>query len=69
MTNNSPVTIEIAKLIAAGAAEDKLVAHVMREFPHLTVAELSQALLQVGPIDGPTVRMGLLARVRALLRR
>jgi hypothetical protein len=65
----TPVATAITKPIAAGVIEDELVARVMREFPHLSVAELSQALLQVAPIVGPAVRMGLLARVRALLRR
>jgi hypothetical protein len=63
----TPVATAITKLIAAGVTEDELVARVMREFPHLSIVELSQALLQVGPINGPAVRKGLLARVRALL--
>jgi uncharacterized protein (DUF433 family) len=44
MTGNSPVTIEIAKLITAGVAEQELLAAVARSFPELTPAELSQAL-------------------------
>ena len=65
MLDTTPVTTAIKELISAGVAKDELGAHVLREFPHLTVAELSQALQQVGP----TLRMGLLARGRALLRR
>jgi hypothetical protein len=68
MLDTTPITTAITKLIAAGVTGDELVACVMREFPLLTVAKLSQAVLQVGPIDCPAVRKGSLARVRALLR-
>jgi uncharacterized protein (DUF433 family) len=44
LTDNSPVTIEITKLITAGVAEDELVARVVLQFPDLTLAELSEAL-------------------------
>jgi hypothetical protein len=42
--DTTPVTTEITRLIAAGVGEDELVARVVRQFPNLTTAELSQAL-------------------------
>jgi hypothetical protein len=51
MLDTTPIATKITKLIAAGITGDKLVARVMREFPSLTVAELSQALLRWGGPD------------------
>jgi uncharacterized protein (DUF433 family) len=44
MLDTAPITAEIAKLIAAGVTEGELVARVLRQFPEITLAELSQAL-------------------------
>jgi uncharacterized protein (DUF433 family) len=44
MLATTAVTAAITRLIAAGVAEEELVARVVRQFPQLTTAELSQAL-------------------------
>jgi hypothetical protein len=59
MIDSTPITTEIARLIAAGTHESKLLFSVARKFPDLTSAELSAALLEAtaasrrhGDIDG-----------------
>jgi hypothetical protein len=44
MLDTTPITTEITKLISAGTTEQALFAAVAQLFPHLTTAELSQAL-------------------------
>jgi hypothetical protein len=44
MLDTTPITIEITKLIIAGTPESEIVMRVMRRFPNLTIADLSQAL-------------------------
>ena len=44
MTDTTPVTTEITKLITTGTTEQMLLAAVATLFPELTSAELSQAL-------------------------
>jgi hypothetical protein len=44
MLATTAVTAAITRLIAAGVAEEELVARVVRQFPQRTTAELSQAL-------------------------
>jgi hypothetical protein len=43
MLDTTPNTIEIAKLIVAGTPESEIIMRVMRGFPDLTIADLSQA--------------------------
>jgi hypothetical protein len=44
MTDTTPITTELTKLITAGTAENTLLFAVAQLFPELTSAELSAAL-------------------------
>jgi hypothetical protein len=44
MLDTSPITNEITRLISKGTTEQALLAAVVRLFPNLNSAELSQAL-------------------------
>jgi uncharacterized protein (DUF433 family) len=44
MTDTTPITATITKLIAAGTTGDEILAAVVRHFPDLTPAELSAAM-------------------------
>jgi hypothetical protein len=59
MIDSTPITTEIARLIAAGTHESELLSRVARKFPDVTSAEVSAALLEAtaasrrhGDIDG-----------------
>jgi hypothetical protein len=65
MLDTTPITTAITKLIAAGVAKDELGALVMRDFPHLTVVELSQAPTTGGPNRWPDGADGVAGTARA----
>jgi hypothetical protein len=44
MLDTSPVTTAIATMIRSGTTEQQIVAVLVRRFPDLTLAELSEAL-------------------------
>jgi hypothetical protein len=44
MLDTKPVTTAIARLIASGSTGQQIVAALVRQFPELTLAELSVAL-------------------------
>ena len=57
MLDTTPVTTAITKLIAKGTTEDALLAAVAYLFPHLTIAELSQADDRSGEAGDATALM------------
>jgi uncharacterized protein (DUF433 family) len=46
MTDTRPVTTAIAALITSGTTGQQIVTALVRRFPDLTLAELSEALLE-----------------------
>ena len=44
MNDTAPVTTAIAAMIASGTTSQQIVAALVRRFPDLTLAELSEAL-------------------------
>jgi hypothetical protein len=53
MLDTAPVTTAIRDMIVAGTPEGELLARVVRQFPDLTVAELSQALQEATAAADP----------------